>query len=70
MSQQCALVAKRPMAPGLYQEWCGQQEQGGHSSPLLSTVRVRNQEHDDDDDDDDDDNDDDDDDDDDAVSYS
>ncbi|RMC22277.1 hypothetical protein DUI87_00588 [Hirundo rustica rustica] len=23
--------------PGLYQEWCGQQEQGGHSSPVLST---------------------------------
>ncbi|RMC10266.1 hypothetical protein DUI87_13068 [Hirundo rustica rustica] len=23
--------------PGLYQEWCGQQEQGGHSSPVLGT---------------------------------
>ncbi|RMB88883.1 hypothetical protein DUI87_34726 [Hirundo rustica rustica] len=23
--------------PGLYQEWCGQQEQGGHSSPVLCT---------------------------------
>ncbi|RMC06904.1 hypothetical protein DUI87_16354 [Hirundo rustica rustica] len=23
--------------PGLDQEWCGQQEQGGHSSPVLST---------------------------------
>ncbi|RMC08855.1 hypothetical protein DUI87_13849 [Hirundo rustica rustica] len=37
MSQQCALVAKKPMAPGLDQEWCGQQEQGGHSSPVLGT---------------------------------
>ncbi|RMB99712.1 hypothetical protein DUI87_23714 [Hirundo rustica rustica] len=25
--------------PGLYQEWCGQQEQGGHSSPVLALVR-------------------------------
>ncbi|RMC22385.1 hypothetical protein DUI87_00699 [Hirundo rustica rustica] len=25
--------------PGLDQEWCGQQEQGGHSSPVLSLVR-------------------------------
>ncbi|RMC15062.1 hypothetical protein DUI87_07242 [Hirundo rustica rustica] len=24
--------------PGLYQEWCGQQEQGGHSSPVLGTA--------------------------------
>ncbi|RMC12534.1 hypothetical protein DUI87_10054 [Hirundo rustica rustica] len=23
--------------PGLDQEWCGQQEQGGHSSPVLGT---------------------------------
>ncbi|RMB98887.1 hypothetical protein DUI87_24431 [Hirundo rustica rustica] len=23
--------------PGLYREWCGQQEQGGHSSPVLGT---------------------------------
>ncbi|TRZ24656.1 hypothetical protein HGM15179_002358 [Zosterops borbonicus] len=23
--------------PGLYQEWCGQQEQRGHSSPVLGT---------------------------------
>ncbi|TRZ18911.1 hypothetical protein HGM15179_008205 [Zosterops borbonicus] len=23
--------------PGLYQEWCGHQEQGGHSCPVLST---------------------------------
>ncbi|RMC07537.1 hypothetical protein DUI87_17011 [Hirundo rustica rustica] len=23
--------------PGLYQEWCGQQEQGGHSAPVLRT---------------------------------
>ncbi|RMC19466.1 hypothetical protein DUI87_04078 [Hirundo rustica rustica] len=25
--------------PGLDQEWCGQQEQGGHSSPILALVR-------------------------------
>ncbi|TRZ16410.1 hypothetical protein HGM15179_010698 [Zosterops borbonicus] len=35
MSQQCALVAKKATWP--YQEWCVQQEQGGHSSPVLGT---------------------------------
>ena len=25
------------MAPGLYQEYCGQQKQGGHFSPVLGT---------------------------------
>ena len=29
---------RRPMAPGLDQEWCGQQEQGGHSCPGLSRI--------------------------------
>ncbi|RMC20739.1 hypothetical protein DUI87_01591 [Hirundo rustica rustica] len=42
MSQQCALVAKKANAwhPGLYQERCGQQEQGGHSSLVLGTGQV------------------------------
>ncbi|RMC13227.1 hypothetical protein DUI87_10761 [Hirundo rustica rustica] len=26
--------------PGLDQEWCGQQEQGGHSSPVLGTAKI------------------------------
>ncbi|RMC06747.1 hypothetical protein DUI87_16193 [Hirundo rustica rustica] len=26
--------------PGLDQEWCGQQEQGGHSSPVLGTAQA------------------------------
>ena len=36
MSQQCAQVAKRPMAPALDQEWCGQQDQGSDFFPVLS----------------------------------
>ncbi|RMC08982.1 hypothetical protein DUI87_13979 [Hirundo rustica rustica] len=40
MSQQCALVAKKANGPGLDQEWCGQQEQGGHSAPVLGTVLI------------------------------
>ncbi|KAF4797790.1 hypothetical protein TURU_069285 [Turdus rufiventris] len=37
MSQHCALVAKKANGPGLDQEWCGQQDKGGHSCPGLST---------------------------------
>ncbi|GAB0193393.1 hypothetical protein GRJ2_001804600 [Grus japonensis] len=36
MSQQSAQVAEHP---GLYQEWCGQQDQGSDHPPVLSTEK-------------------------------
>ncbi|NXB30209.1 PRI1 primase, partial [Eulacestoma nigropectus] len=32
---------RRPMAPGLDREWCGQQDQGSRSSPVLGTAQHR-----------------------------
>ncbi|TRZ25694.1 hypothetical protein HGM15179_001413 [Zosterops borbonicus] len=37
MSQLCPGGQEGRRHPGLYQEWCGQQEQGDHSSPVLGT---------------------------------
>lgn len=37
MRQQCAQVAKKANGSWPGQEWCGQQEQGSDSSPVLST---------------------------------
>jgi len=40
-SQQCAQVAKKANGhPGLDQEWCGQQDQGGDRGPVLALVRL------------------------------